>query len=627
MKINIALVSILFVFLIFTRNVYADDITPSPSPSTSPTPTEMDQSTSASSTIQSIKNFITNIDSIGGGFVFTTPEDLFTDAVHLTDGTAINNLSLFRNAFIAMSIPMSALLIFWIGGSNMTMGKMGFIKPFIGRIIFYAVLVMLVPTFFTLSIKMSNALTTSLLNAPVIAQPETNLVSFSSDFYDKANSQIASGQSTPESLGVASNGWTSFFQSVGHAIMVIFLCLTTVIFLIFGLIFILTQFTLRFLGMLFLSLIFPLVLPFVITEKTEGIFYSYLKIWFTFLIHQPAFVLGYMMVMMISRNILANHGASLGLLFLYISALFFLGTVNVLAARIFADAWVALGANLEAGAFAGSLLSGGMATAKFAVRNRDNIANGVRGIGKSIGESIESFSSSGLSKRVPNFAWNKPSGGSANGNLLNSGFRAGVDTMYGNPPTGSSVGSLSGAKLPDTRAITAQIPQARSMPIADFLPPYSKEFRSKGFGVSKQDANNGVYAVSGKAYSYYDSKNNLSHTFSSRKDALDSGYSGNEIRTVSISKRNVVDLSHFKKENPHNTTATKQAQKLGFPSNYAHVTKRSDPIRVKHNLEMNKNTFSKLGVEGYMTKHYDNPDGSKSKRPTTRIISLGKVGE
>lgn len=131
--------------------------------------------------------------------------------------------------------------------------------------------------------------------------------------------------------------------------------------------------------------------------------------------------------------------------------------------------------------------------------------------------------------------------------------------------------------------------------------------------------------MSGKGYSYYDEKNNLTHTFPTKKDALDSGYKESQLRQTTISKRQVVDLSQFRSGNPHNAQATKQAVSMGHKSDYAHITKRSDAIRVKHNLEMNNENFKKLGVDGYLVKHYDNPNGLKSsKRAATRIITLGK---
>lgn len=576
-------------------------------------PSSVDSGTNANNTIAGVTGFISELEKLSGGFVFSTP-DLFGSTIKLIDGTTINGLSAIRNIFIPIAVPITAILIFWVGGANMTKGNISFIKPFLGRIAYYGVLALTLTTFLSYSIKIENALTSVILTIP--SEKVTTISSFSNNYFNAAQNQISSGKSTPESLGIYSSNITSFFQSIGYRITMVFLGLITILALILGIIFILAQFALRFLGLLFLSLIFPLVIPFVITEKTEGIFYSYLKIWFTFLIHQPAFALGYVIIMIIAKSILTANGASLGLFFLYIASLFFLGTINVLTARIFADAWVALGANLEAGAFArtGSALA--FQLGGFGWGNRKNILNGAKAIGKSAKESFNNFNQP--SKRVPNLAWAPGVNADYGNKMLNPGIRGGVDTVYGNPPAGY---------IPnDPKPIDAQarsISQTNNAPRAQALPTYAKEFNNKGFFVKQTDKGSGIYTVSGKGYSYYDSKNDLTHTFPSKRDAIDSGYKEEQIRQTTISKRSVVDLSQFPKGNPHNAYATKRAQDMGFKSNYAHVTPRSDAIRIKHNLEMNNENFKKAGVQGYIVKHYDNPDGTKSKRSTTRIITVG----
>ncbi len=595
--------------------VFAADPVVTDTPTPSSTPTEMSQASSANSTIESIKGFIGNLDSFAGGFVFSTPEDLFSNTVHLKDGTAITNLSLFRNAFAALSVAMVAFLIFSVGGSNMISGKIAFIRPFLGRIIVYCLLVLLVPLLGTQSIKIGNALTTALTTAPVLPKAETSLTTFSNDFYTKADQQIASGKSTPESLAVPSAGWSSFLQSAGHFVVLVVLALASVIALIFGILFILTQFALRFLSLLFLSLVYPLVLPFVITEKTQGIFNNFLKIWFTLIIHQPAFALGYMMVMMIVRSVLDAQGANLGLLFLYITSLFFLGTVNVLAARIFADVWVAAGLNFEAAVAARGMVAGFLGGKQLAQKGVQYGKAGVQGV-KKVGKSIaDSFGSP--PKRVPNLAWERPVvDAQYGGDMLNPGIKGGVDTIYGNPPEGYVPSTLK-----QQGSVQAMPPSAS--PFSN----YARDFSNNGFTVEQGDKMKGTYTLSGKGYSYYDEKNDLTHTFPSKRDALASGYKENQIREVSLSKRQVVDISQFSGRNPYNAAATKKAMQQGHDSKYAHVTKRSDPVRVKHNLEMNQGTLSKQGIQGYMVNHYDNPTGARSKRATTRIISLGKIGE
>ena len=615
MNLRFVLIGIIIFFNFSIGIASAQTVTPSIT--STPTPSQfenllssVDSGTNANNTIAGVTGFISELEKLSGGFVFSTP-DLFADTIKLVGGTEINGFSAIRNIFIPIAVPITAILIFWVGGSNMTKGNISYIKPFLGRIAYYCVLALMLSVFLSYSIKIENALTSVILSIP--SEKVTTISSFSNDYFSSAQNQISSGKSTPESLGIYNSNITSFFQSIGYRITMMLLGLVTILALILGIIFILAQFALRFLGLLFLSLIFPLVIPFVITEKTEGIFYSYLKIWFTFLIHQPAFALGYVIVMIIAKSILTADGASLGLLFLYIASLFFLGTINVLTARIFADAWVALGASLEAQVLGNSVLFGGTKL----WQSRRGIVKGAKSVGRSIKEGFGNMNQP--SKRVPNLAWSPAVNADYGNKMLNPGIRGGVDTAYGNPPAGY----ISNDPKP-IKAQTRPVSQASNTPLAQTLPTYSKEFNNKGFSVKQIDKGKGIYTVSGKGYSYYDPKNDITHTFPSKRDAIDSGYKEEQIRQTTISKRNVVDLSQFPKGNPHNAYATKRAQEMGFKSNYAHVTPRSDAIRIKHNLEMNDENFKKTSVQGYIVKHYDNPNGVKSsKRATTRIITVG----
>src|SRR5436309_3350733 len=84
-----------------------------------------------------------------------------------------------------------------------------------------------------------------------------------------------------------------------------------VLFFLIGFLFIAFQFVIRFAFLLFLSVLFPIAIPFAISEKTEGITNTYFKTWFMFLIHQPAFALGYVLAIGFLQAILKTNGASL----------------------------------------------------------------------------------------------------------------------------------------------------------------------------------------------------------------------------------------------------------------------------------------------------------------------------
>src|SRR5205823_5166441 len=99
-------------------------------------------------------------------------------------------------------------------------------------------------------------------------------------------------------------------------------------FFLIGFLYIVFQAMIRFISLLFLSVKFPLVLTFALSERTENITNTFFKTWFTFLIQQPAFVLGFAIVSSILGSILTVHGGSMGTLFLFSGALIFLGGVN-----------------------------------------------------------------------------------------------------------------------------------------------------------------------------------------------------------------------------------------------------------------------------------------------------------
>jgi hypothetical protein len=69
--------------------------------------------------------------------------------------------------------------------------------------------------------------------------------------------------------------------------------------------------------------------------------------WFTFLIQQPAFVLGFAIVSSILGSLLKAHGGSIGTLFLFSGSLIFLGGVNILVGKIFGDGWSLVTANYQ----------------------------------------------------------------------------------------------------------------------------------------------------------------------------------------------------------------------------------------------------------------------------------------
>ncbi len=571
-----------------------------------------DSTSNANLVISSVEGFIKNLDSLSGGFVYIT-SDIFPDTVKHTDGTKIKGHNAYRNIFYLLSVPVSGIIIFWFGGLGMASNQMQFLKQFIVRIAQYVFLLIFLVPLLSFSINTENLLTTSILSIPQIK--EASFTSFINDYYTSVNQKIASGQATGESLAVPNPNFFDFMNSMVHVVTITLFFVITLLAVVFGLLFIIMQFILRFISLLFLSLIFPIVTPFILSEKTEDIVNKYFKIWFTFLIHQPAFALGYVMVMVLVRSMLLNGGASISLLLLYTGALFFLGTVNILVAKIFADSWVALGASIEAAGIAGvgNRVIGG--SAKQAWKNRDKIF-------EQLGKLKPSGFNEVLSKRPPisPFATSVVAD-EYGGGMLNQGAKAG-NPFYGtNPSDTSSVPPVGMVQQPiEEASIVSSAPQSYRGLVGSF----TREMKRNGFTTEIVDKKQGIVSAQGTGYSFYDKKNDLSYTYLSKKDAMATGVSESEIAETILPKRSYVDLSQFKKgENPFNATATRKAMSLGHDSNYAHVTRRSDGVTIKHHMEMNKEKFSELGINGVISKHWDNHNG-RATQETTRIISLGK---
>lgn len=318
--------------------VFADTNVQAASPSAS-----LDAKSSAGLVTSAITEFFKTLDSAFGGFVFSTP-DFFSHSIKLTDGTAIKGMDIYSRMFFLLSIPLSGFIIFWFGLRVMGGGQVQFIKQFAKRLFIYVFLLMVFIPLLSLSIKTENLFTQAILSVTSIKEP--SVTAFVSDYFTGVNKEVERGTS-PETFGIPNPSLFDIGQSIVHVMVQLFFLMFILLTLSLGFIFIFMQFVVRFLTMFFLSLIAPLVIPFVLSEKTESIITSYLRIWFTLLIHQPFFALGFAIVSLIVRSILQN-GPNLSVLLLYIASLFFLGTVNVLASRVFADFWISAGVNLEA---------------------------------------------------------------------------------------------------------------------------------------------------------------------------------------------------------------------------------------------------------------------------------------
>ena len=177
----------------------------------------------------------------------------------------------------------------------------------------------------------------NLLNNKINTQNAFNLASFITDYLNSGDFQ--------KILGFFPVPYGIFNFSSGTILQLVLLIVSFGFFLL-GFLYIVFHAVFRFIALLFLSVFFPLILPFALTVRNENIVNMYFKIWFTFLIQQLAFVLGFAIVSAILGSILKAHGGNIGTLFLYAGSLIFLRGVNIFVGRIFGDGWSMLATNI-----------------------------------------------------------------------------------------------------------------------------------------------------------------------------------------------------------------------------------------------------------------------------------------
>lgn len=129
------------------------------------------------------------------------------------------------------------------------------------------------------------------------------------------------------------------------------LTLPLIMILVF-LVFISIQFILRFINIYFLIPLQPLASVFNMYDKTSTMNTNFWKTWFTVLIQQPAFILGFGIVNTMIYTSLSND-PNLSEIIIFLSALIFLSSLNLLVSRIFGDMWVASSTFLQSSIGAG----------------------------------------------------------------------------------------------------------------------------------------------------------------------------------------------------------------------------------------------------------------------------------
>lgn len=574
MKLILSIV-LCIVFLANTLPAFAAT-TPTPTPATQVQYTnEFTVDNQPSAVVELLKNFIEGFDSFVGGFIFYTPNPLGNTIV-LKDKSEIPGITKYRDMFYEIALPILAIVIAGIAVSKLGSDNAQELKTFAVRFLLTIVLFITVPSVLSYSIQANNLLVDKISSTQ-------KFTTFLDDYLDKTQTGIQNNESS-EKFGIPSfdiSLKSGIFKSLGKFIVQIFLFILTFLFLLLGFVYLGFQFVIRFAALLFLGVIYPIVIPFMLSERTQGIPMTFFKSWFTFLIQQPAFVLGFSIATDIFSSILNAKGPSVGMLFLYTGFLFFLGGVNILVARIFGDTWTAFSTNMAAAVGSRSVTS--------PVQSR--VSNFKRGLVGGNG-SVSTL----MGEKIRNEFNKKRSGGEESGTTLNGSGKAtgGQSYTYG---SGRSSSGGNGNSYKQGSGLY-------NLPTPDTRPRFSKDLGNRGMDVQMENYKQGVVSVSGEAYKHDDVNSGLTSYYPTRSDAIRDGIKEDQLQKVTLDQDKFIDLSTFTKDhpNPHNFNAMQEAKRKGKDIDYAYVNESSPPQKVQQFLEMSKSRNDAYGIKGVVVR-------------------------
>ena len=572
MRIVSLLIAVLIINIFAVSVVYAEeDPTPAPQPQIQWT-NEFTVQDEPSTIVTLLKNFIEGFDSFMGGFIFYTPDPL-ANTITLKDESTIPGVTKYRNTFYQIAIPIIAIIVSFIALSKLGTDNSHELKSFATRFFTLIVLFIVVPPLLSYSIQFNNLLIERISETQ-------KFTGFLNNYFDQAQTKIEDNQSS-EKFGIPSFDMSltsGIFKSFGKFIVQIFLFAITFLFLLCGFLFIGFQFVIRFATLLFLGVIYPLVLPFILSEKTQNIIYTFFKIWITFLIQQPAFVLGFAIVTDIFNSILNAQGPSVGMLFFYTGFLFFLGGVNVLVGRIFGDAWGAMSNNMMAMVSTRAVTS----TAGSGMHNL-NRSSAVRGLKYNVGQQLTNI-------------WSSKS-----------------DTNKSSSFTTNASGKN------NKEYVDQSINQHSFTKNETALAPHSNKLSQKGFAVNQENPKQGFVSVSGSAYRHENNKSGLVSYYPTITEAVQDGIPQEKLQPVELKNEQFIDLSSFndKNPNPHNYNAMQESKKQGKSIDYAYVNDKSPQHKVKRFLDISEGRNLAYGVKGVIVER----QAKKGTDPVIRMYS------
>lgn len=313
------------------------------------------------------------------------------------------------------------------------------------------------------------------------------------------------------------------------------------------------QFILRFLNIYFLASIYPFTAIFTLHPKTSSISVNFWRQWTTFLIQQPVFIFGFVIVKQLLDNMFI-HGASMEGVVLFLGMLLFLCTINLMAARLWGDAYTALAQNITAGLAAGVVKS---AIIDKPLQYGSNLAN------MSSQQSI-----SGIEKKFLNTDYTSP------------------QTVQPNKPAVKTKN---------------QIEDNRS--------ELNKELSGSGYQVNEQTG--GRLDVSGSFVSVPQEDKGMVTLYTNSKDAIADGNDPDNLKPMDLQNLMVQDTSNRKTMNIYNKDIRTFAADNNGHAKEVGLGYRSNDSRVLSNMELGRQVNLQKGIQAVAVKN-DISGGDKS---------------
>lgn len=289
------------------------------------------------------ENFISNTSDVTGksqkiskGFIFNV---LGYSDIEMSSGAKVKSALYYASRLNLLVVPIMTLLIVIYVFNNLIDFENNKFSLFsiLTRVITTVGLLIITPAILSLSIQAGNLLTKFFLE-------DNSLFEFIKKFFDEL---VKPQQNSGNLQELLQNFLSSNFSPI--AILQVLPVAIPLMLILLQLIFIALQFIIRYINMYFLTCIYPLAVVFNIHPKTAGININFWKTWITLVIHQPFFILGYVIIQNMLSSMLKT-GVSLEQIILFVGMLLFLSTINIIVAKIFGDVFTAIANNVTAAA-------------------------------------------------------------------------------------------------------------------------------------------------------------------------------------------------------------------------------------------------------------------------------------